>query len=261
MQIQNGGHVDKKIGHGLIFAVMTAVLAAVLLTACAGGETLYVSSSVFKLADTLKDDDFDFKYAEKMRDPTKAVTLRDYYISVKDDRLLITDADPLGGEVMSVDCGTGLFVGTREGISYLPAEGVALPVTAEPCIALWRRDGGCMAVVTAGGMTKLLLIDRPDAGGSPRAITAATRYGSAVAAAPTADGTGMLAVIRGESTALLQLAQDGRITTLSEDAILQAIDVRSITTLRGRIYCASPIGIFEFTPDTEGVRWYPLEID
>lgn len=261
MKVQNGDTADKKIRSRFILAVTAALLTAVLLTACAGGETLYVSSSVFKLAETLKDDDFDFKYAEKMSIPANAATLCDYYISVKDDRLLITDADPLGGEVMSVDCGTGLFVGTREGISYLPAEGVSLPVTAEPCIALVRRDGGCMAIVTAGGMTKLLLIDRPDDGGAPRAITAATRYGTAVAAAPTADGSGMLAAIRGESTALLQLAQDGRMTTLSEDAILQAIDVRSITTLRGRIYCASPIGILEFIPDTEGVRWYPLEID
>lgn len=251
-------------GYGVfkrIFTVAAAVMSALALVACSERETIAISSSVWKLGDSLGEGKFDFEYAEKMSDPDNTAKPTPYYISVRDDRLLITAADPLGGDVMSVDCGNGMFIGTADGISYLPIDGELLPLTNEACLCLYRRDGGCMALTSAGGMTKLLLIASPTDGGAPYITVAASRYGYAAAAAPTADGEGMLAVATAESTALLRMTTEGKITVLSEDSVIGAVESLSLLEWRERIYCASPIGIYEFNPSTELVTWFPLEVD
>ena len=244
-----------------IFALVTATVLAFFLTACSGRETIAISSSVWKLGERLTSGRFDSEYAEGMRDPDNSSKLTPYYISTRDDRILITSADPLGGDVMSVDLGAGMFIGTADGVSYLSAAGELMPLTNDGCLCLYRRDGGCMALTTAGGMTKLLLLTAPGDGSAPRVSVAASRYGSATAAAPTADGQGMIAVVVSEDAALLRIGVDGKITVLSDDDIIGGTDAVSLLEWRERIYCATPIGIYEFTPATEQVTWFPLEVE
>lgn len=249
------------------------LLLAALLASCATRRTVPVSSLVYSLPEKLTEGKFDDEYAEKMNTASYKYSDRNIYLSVKNDALLLSDTDPTGGNNRSLAVSGGCFVGTDGGstgavgsVIFRADDGTVKPVINENCRALIALDSRSCLVVTCvygsgenGARSSFYRMSAAaDNSGWVRSlILSLDGAASAVCLAP--DGSSVCAALSGEKNSLVKLTFDGKLTRMCESELLGKLDVTSIVYLRGKLYCSSKTGIFEFDPAGETEVWYPVD--